>query len=124
MQRYVSAAGLEANLIRHRSMVPDAFADLQRRGMKRNAEIRLGFSFLTNVLGNAKTLKAVLRKRGYDVGTAVSAKDDNLTVLVGLTTPLKMSTASVVQWTDRMCRFGFDYDCEFDGWGTNPHQWA
>jgi hypothetical protein len=29
-----------------------------------------------------------------------------------------MDLASVLNWTETMCRVGFEHDCEFDGWGT------
>ena len=29
-----------------------------------------------------------------------------------------MDRANLLEWTEMMCRVGFEHDCEFDGWGT------
>ena len=42
--------------------------------------------------------------------------------ITGWTTPLEMSANLVLDWVDQMCNLGFEHDCEFDGWGTNPEQ--
>ena len=40
----------------------------------------------------------------------------------GVSSPIPMDEATVVQWTQEMCEAGFLHDCEFDGWGTNAAQ--
>ena len=33
---------------------------------------------------------------------------------------VKMDLQTVTNWTTQMCKLGFDNDCGFDGWGTEP----
>ncbi|MBL7829785.1 MAG: hypothetical protein JNK41_02060 [Saprospiraceae bacterium] len=33
-----------------------------------------------------------------------------------------MAEEVVKQWTKKMCELGYKFDCEFDGWGTDPNQ--
>jgi hypothetical protein len=35
---------------------------------------------------------------------------------------MPMETTNVINWTKQMCKIGYQFDCEFDGWGTNPDQ--
>ncbi|MFC3562039.1 ribonuclease E inhibitor RraB [Pedobacter jamesrossensis] len=39
-----------------------------------------------------------------------------------IATKMKMTDEVVKQWTKQMCELGYKFDCEFDGWGTEPDQ--
>lgn len=61
-------------------------------------------------------------KLNYSVHHGVSAGDKNLFIVTGWTTKMKMADGVVKQWTEQMCKLGYKFDCEFDGWGTDPCQ--
>ena len=49
-------------------------------------------------------------------------KIQKIFVITGWTSPIKMDENTVLNWTKDMCEVGYKYDCDFDGWGTNPDQ--
>ena len=43
-------------------------------------------------------------------------------VVTGWTMRMRMDEETVLQWTGLMSDVALEFDCEFDGWGTNPQQ--
>ena len=31
---------------------------------------------------------------------------------------MQMSNEVVTKWVEQMCKLGYKFDCDFDGWGT------
>jgi len=110
------------NLAKQVAMTPQTMAQLRKLGAAEDSMLRLEFFFYTDTEQKAGLLAAALRKLGYDVTAGRSAGDEKLFLVTGWTTPLRMEDAIVVEWAKQMCRLGYEYDCEFDGWGTNPGQ--
>jgi hypothetical protein len=78
--------------------------------------------FYTDTEAKAQDLAKALKALGYEIEFRAPAGDSRQFVVTGWTTPIRMTDSSVVAWTERMCRLGYEHDCEFDGWGTNPKQ--
>ena len=57
---------------------------------------------------------------GYTAAARPSATDSRVFVIIGWTSPMAMDGPTVLEWTRRMAALGFEHDCDFDGWGTNP----
>ena len=120
--RYVTESSFRQNLARQTAMSPQTVAHLREHGVTDDTTLKLEFFFYTDTEAKAHALATSLRELGYEVETGPSAGDDELFVVTGWTVPIKMDDRSVVEWTEKMCRLGYEHDCEFDGWGTYPKQ--
>jgi regulator of RNase E activity RraB len=120
--RYVSEPGFRENLANQTTMSPQTVAHLRKHGVTEEASLKLEFFFYTDKNAKGQSLADALRDLQYKVECGPAAQDARLVLVNGWTTPLKMSEESVVAWTEKMCRLGYEHDCEFDGWGTNPSQ--
>jgi len=103
-------------------MSPQVVEELRKHGGTNDSTLKLEFFFYTDTEKKAQALATPLRQLDYQVDTGRSAGDDQLFLVTGRTVPIKMDDRSVVAWTENMCRLGYEHDCEFDGWGTNPIQ--
>ncbi len=121
-QRYVSEAAFRENLAKQTTMSPQTVAQLRKHGVTDQASLKLEFFFYTDKDGKGQALAKALQELRYQVECGPAAGDSRLVLLTGWTTPIKMSEGSVVEWTEKMCRLGYEHDCKFDGWGTNPGQ--
>ena len=120
--RYVSEPAFRENLAKQTMMSPQTVAQLRKHGVTRDANLKLEFFFYTDNDAKGKSLDKSLQDLQYTVECGPAAGDTRLVLVTGWTTPLKMSEEAVVAWTEKMCRLGYEHDCEFDGWGTNPSQ--
>jgi hypothetical protein len=121
-QRFVSEGEFQSNLSPQTAMAPETLAQLRMHGVTEEKSLRLELFFYTNAEKKAQALAAALEAEGYQVRFGTSASDASRLVITGWTLPIAMVDATVVAWTDRMTRLGYEHDCEFDGWGTNPDQ--
>jgi regulator of RNase E activity RraB len=121
-QRYVSEPAFRENLAKQTTMSPQVIAQLRKHGVTDDASLKLEFFFYTDKDEKAQALAKALRALEYKVECGPSAGDSRLLIVTGWTTPLKMTENAVVAWAEKMCRLGYEHDCEFDGWGTNPKQ--
>lgn len=121
-QRYVSESAFRESLAKQTTMSPQTVAQLRKHGVTDQANLKLEFFFYTDKEAKGQALAKSLGDLRYQVECGPSAGDSRLVLVTGWTTPIKMSEGSVVEWTERMCRLGYEHDCEFDGWGTNPSQ--
>lgn len=85
-------------------------------------ELRLEFFFYTNSAGKAKEFCEFLRRKSYSADYEKSRKEKHFFSISGWTTKIPMKNEIVIAWSKEMCELGFQYDCEFDGWGTTPDQ--
>ena len=121
-KKFVSESAFNKNLQNQLQMVPQTLDQLRKLNITADKELKLEFFFYTNSLDNAGQLSAELKKLNYqsDHGLAANSKTEYL--VNGWTTKMKMSDNVVKDWTKQMCEIGYKYDCEFDGWGTDPGQ--
>lgn len=120
--RYVNEESFRENLARQTAMSPQTVAKLREYDVNDATTLKLEFFFYTDTDAKAHALAIPLRERTYEVETGPSAGVDKLSLVTGWTVPIKMDDRSVVQWVEEMCYLGYEHDCEFDGWGTNPRQ--
>lgn len=104
------------------AMAPMTLEQLRKLGIDDSSFLKLEYFFYTNAQNKAKLLADELSQRGYSGGHDVAAGDSSQFVITGWTTPLQMTDDIVAAWTGEMCDLGYNFDCDFDGWGTNPNQ--
>jgi regulator of RNase E activity RraB len=103
-------------------MSPQTLVQLRKHDVTSEKELKIEFFFYTNTSDKAMHLAKELEKFNYIVQHGVSSGDKRLFIVTGWTTKIKMSEEVVTNWTNQMCEIGYKFDCEFDGWGTNPDQ--
>lgn len=103
-------------------MAPQTLNELRKHDVNDQTRLKLEFFFYSNSESNAARLSAALAERGYSAEHRPSASDKKRVLVNGWTDKMAMDESTVVAWTRQMCQLGFDSDCEFDGWGTNPTQ--
>ena len=64
----------------------------------------------------------MLIKLNYESHYSLATHNSNEYVITGKTNRIKMTNNIVLKWSVQMCELGYNYDCCFDGWGTNPNQ--
>jgi regulator of RNase E activity RraB len=121
-RRFVTESAFEKNIANQTAMAPQTVEELRKYGVNDQTRLKLEFFFYTNSEPNAAKLAAALDRMGYAAEHGPSASDRKQFLVNGWTKKMAMNEKSVVAWTRRMCQLGFDCDCEFDGWGTNPQQ--
>ena len=122
-KRFLSDAAYQKNLANQLAMTPQTLAELARVGMARDAVLPLEYFFYTNKRERAEELAEALRGLGYsaEARPAAPAEDSEDSFLTtGWTTPMPMDEVTVLGWTRNMAQLGFQYDCDFDGWGAHP----
>ena len=119
---FVSEADFKANRIKQTTMAPQTMEQLRGYGVTDESKLKLEYFFYTNTKEKAEVLAEELAGRGYNGEHDVAAGNPSQFVITGWTTPMSMSNEVVVSWTGDMCDLGYKFDCEFDGWGTNPNQ--
>ena len=121
-ERYVNEAAFRENLAKQTTMSPQTVGQLRKHGVTDQANLKLEFFFYTDKEAKGQTLAKALGELRYQVECGPAAGDPRLVLVTGWTTPINMSEGAVVAWTEKMCRLGYEHDCDFDGWGTNPTQ--
>ena len=101
---------------------PQILGVLKEQGVTEESSLHLEFFFYTNSSEKASRLSKELSDLGYSSGFGPSAYNATEFLVTGWSIPVKMDEQSVLDWTVSMCDLAAGYDCEFDGWGTNPDQ--
>lgn len=121
-RQFVSETAFNINCDKQMQMTPQTLEQLRNLNVTTDRELKLEYFFYTNTADKAKQLATEIEKLNYTVQHGVSAGDKNLFIVTGWTTKMKMSEEVVKHWTKQMCELGYKFDCEFDGWGTEPDQ--
>jgi len=103
-------------------MAPQTLKQLRDLGVTETKELKLEYFFYTITTDKAKSLADEIQKKDYTVKYGKSGGDKNLFVITGWTSKMAMSDSTVIEWSKQMCELGLKFDCEFDGWGTEPEQ--
>ena len=119
---FVSDTEYKENRNKQITMAPQTMEQLRGYGVTDESKLKLEYFFYTNAEGKAESLAAELTDLGYEGDHGLAEGGSDLFVITGWTTPMTMDNATVVDWTGKMCDVGRKFDCEFDGWGTNPEQ--
>jgi hypothetical protein len=116
--RPIQPEAFDENLKKQLEFAPKTLEELRKHGVSAESELRLEFFFYTVSSDKAQALSSRLSAMGYQSHAGPSAHDRRILLVNGWSTPIPMDLASVLHWTEAMCRVGFEHDCEFDGWGT------
>ena len=120
--QFVTKTAFISSRDRQMLMTPQVLEQLRKLNVSADKELKLEYFFYTNTAEKAGQLATEIGKMNYSVEHGVSAGDKKLFIVTGWTTKMKMADEAVVQWTKQMCELGYKFDCEFDGWGTDPEQ--
>ena len=119
---FVTEKAFNDNCKKQMQMSPMTLKQLRNLNVTEDKELKLEYFFYTNTNEKAEQLAKELEQLNYEVKYGVSAGDKKLFIITGRTTKIKMSEDLVTKWTKEMCERGYKFDCEFDGWGTEPNQ--
>jgi regulator of RNase E activity RraB len=111
-----------ANREKQLEMTPQTLDVLRQHGVADDSLLRLEFFFYTNTSEKAAELSDNLTSLGYSSSFGTSASNAKEFLVNGWSTPIKMDRCSALEWSALMCELAERYDCEFDGWGTDPTQ--
>jgi len=103
-------------------MTPKTLEQLYKYDVTEEKELKLEYFFYTNTAEKAEQLAAELEKLNYSIHHGISASNKKQFIITGRTDKMKMAEDVIANWTERMCEIGYQFDCEFDGWGTSPDQ--
>jgi regulator of RNase E activity RraB len=117
---FVSKIDFTNNLKNQVEMAPLVLKHHRKEGVTENTELKLEFFFYTNSDEKAKKLADELAKLNYTAKYMLAVDSNTEFIITGWTTKIKMSDNVVKDWAKEMCELGYKYDCEFDGWGTQP----
>jgi hypothetical protein len=120
--RFVSEKAFQKNLAQQVTMTPQTLTQLRKYNVTPQKSLKLEYFFYTDTNEKAVALAEVLKQKGYSVEYGQGAGKKGELVVTGWTSPMLMTDALVLKWTEDMCKVGFEHDCDFDGWGTNPNQ--
>jgi len=121
-KKFVSDDSYKRNKDNQINMSPQILKQLRDFGVTETKELKLEYFFYTNSIQKAKNLAAEIQKMNYSVKYDQSTGDKNLFLITGWTMKMAMVDSIVINWTKQMCDIGYNFDCEFDGWGTEPDQ--
>ncbi|HKG08353.1 MAG TPA: ribonuclease E inhibitor RraB [Pedobacter sp.] len=120
--QFISEDSFIENRSRQMQMTPQVIEQLRTHDVSADKALKLEYFFYTNVEDKAASLAAALEKLDYSVEYGLSEGDSNSFVITGWTIKMLMDEDLIVSWTKEMCELGYEFDCEFDGWGTDPDQ--
>ena len=120
--RFVEEKAFQENLAAQRTMTPQTVQQLRKAGVGPERMLKVEYFFYSNTLAKAEELAKDLKALGYTADARDGANVDGTFLATGMTPPLSMSDSAMIEWTERMCTIGFQHDCDFDGWGTDPSQ--
>lgn len=121
-QKPVSEETSTSNYEKQIQITTQRINKLRKLNVTDDEQLKLEYFFYTDTLEKAAQLAAEMGKLKYAVSHGVSTGDKNLYIITGWTTRMKMSDEVVRKWINKMCETGYKYDCDFDGWETNPDQ--
>lgn len=119
---FINDANFRNSRDMQKNMTPKTLEQLRKIDVDENRELKLEYFFYTNTMDKAEHLATEISKLDYEVQFGISANDKKLFIITGWTTKMKMSNEVVMKWTEQMSDLGYQFDCEFDGWGTTPDQ--
>jgi regulator of RNase E activity RraB len=121
-KKFVTEDSFKKNKDNQVNMAPKTLKQFRDLGVTETKELKLEYFFYTNSMDKAKNLADEIQKLNYTVKYDHAALDKKLFVITGWTIKMAMADSIVIDWTKKMCDLGFKFDCEFDGWGTEPDQ--
>jgi hypothetical protein len=121
-KQFVTVKRFEETIDKQQQAVPEILERLRQLEDSPSEFLRLEFFFYTNSAGKAKEFSDCLKKRNYSVEYGKSRGTSDLFLITGWTSKMPVTDESITAWSKEMCELGYEYDCDFDGWGTTPDQ--
>lgn len=121
-KEFVNEKAFDNNRAKQMQLTPKVLEQLYKLDITEEKELKLEYFFYTDTVEKAEQLAKELEKLNYSVQHGVSASNKKLFIITGWTNKMKMADNVVINWTEKMCEIGYEFDCEFDGWGTSPNQ--
>jgi len=121
-ERFQSHETYMQNRAKQLAWAPQTLEQLRKYGVTDQTQLKLEYFFYSDGKNKAEALALKLTDLGYAGGYDHSASDRKQFVVTGWTARMTMDEQTILSWTARMCDLGYEYDCEFDGWGTSPQQ--
>jgi regulator of RNase E activity RraB len=121
-KKFVAEDSYKKNKVNQVNTAPQILKQLRALGVTETQELKLEYFFYTNSINKAKNLADEIKEMNYSVKHGKSAGDKKLFVITGWTIKMAMADSVVIEWTKHMCDLGYKFDCDFDGWGTEPDQ--
>jgi regulator of RNase E activity RraB len=119
---FVTEASFQANLKKQAAANSQVLGVLKHHALSDTNLRCLEFFFYTNTIEKARSLAAELRKKEYSVTYREAGYPRNQFVITGWTRKMSIEDNALAAWAKEMCELGYEYDCEFDGWGTDIDQ--
>lgn len=79
---------------------------------------KIEFFFYGDTKEKAEQLATELEKLNYEVFIYKQGKRFSIS---GLTLKMNIEDEMINYWSKHMCQIGYEFDCEFDGWGMLVH---
>lgn len=118
-KRFVSEKQLLENIRNQKSMNEETLFEFREYGIDENTTRILEFYFFSNDVLKLEQLKAALLNMNCkELQLEKDPESKKHWALFGETNPMKMELSTINNWTKSLCEIGFEYDCEFDGWGA------
>ena len=118
-RRFVSEKQLQENIRSQNAMNEETLFEFNEYGIDKNTERKLEFFFVSNDKLKLEQLKAALVLLNYkELILEKDMQSKKNWVLFGETNHIKMELYTINNWTKSLCEVGFEYDCNFDGWGA------
>lgn len=103
----------------HKSGASLALNMMHKLADEEEKKLPVEFFFYTNSIEKAKGLVSEIVKLQYEVyGYKPCSYDASRFAITGCTPAIKMNEKAMAAWVEKMCELGYQYDCQFDGWGT------
>jgi len=109
---------LEFMLELYPQMVPMVLEQLREEKGRELGFMKLDFYFGANELVNANFLCARLRSFKYIVEPLTDLAVSGQFGIRGVSTGVEMDNKTVIDWCTKMCVLGYEYGCNFEGWGA------
>lgn len=121
-KRFVSEKAFNKNKVKQSTMLNGTLKQLRKYRVTDKSWLKLEYFFYTDKQDKAAALSGRLKDAGYEVEYGISGNSKKLFIITGWTDKVLMDIETVEKWCHKMCEIGYECDCEFDGWGTNPVQ--
>lgn len=100
-------------------MVPLVVENLRWLNVEPGDQLKLEFFFDAKNKTDAQKLEAYL-KTNFDYELYGIHEFKGLWSVNGCTGSQPILTEFIQKWSEQMCEVAYQFNCEFDGWGTSP----
>jgi len=100
----------------HLEINEDILDNVYADGIKSEEKLPIEFVFITDNEEKAIQFKNSLLLQFPTYSKIAAEKSDDLWDIQGFTHPIEMSLNEINNWNQIMWDFGYQYDCQLDGW--------